>query len=44
MLFGDWGTSRLYVLGLAWVAAGRGSFVYVSAMCALLLAVGGRTR
>src|SRR6185436_18232261 len=39
MLFGDWGTSRLYVLGLAFLAAGHGSFFYVSWMCALLLVV-----
>ena len=24
MLFGDWGTSRLYVLGLAYAASGHG--------------------
>jgi amino acid transporter len=39
MLFGDWGTSRLYVLGLAFLAAGHGSFFYVSWMCALLVVV-----
>src|SRR5688500_7638641 len=26
LLFGDWGTSRLYVLGLAFLIAGRSSF------------------
>jgi len=26
LLFGDWGTSRLYVLGLAFLFAGRTSF------------------
>jgi hypothetical protein len=26
MLFGDWGTSRLYVLGLAFAFLGRASF------------------
>ena len=26
MLFGDWGTSRLYVLGIAFLVAGRTSF------------------
>ena len=26
LLFGDWGTSRLYVLGLAFLVAGRSSF------------------
>jgi amino acid transporter len=40
MLFGDWGTSRLYVLGMAFVAAGHGSLFYVSWMAVLLLAVG----
>ncbi len=39
MLFGDWGTSRLYVLGLAFAASGYGSFVYIAAMGALLLIV-----
>jgi amino acid transporter len=39
MLFGDWGTSRLYVLGLAWVATGSSSFTYIAAMCGLLLVV-----
>jgi len=40
MLFGDWGTSRLYVLGLAYFYAGRASFWYMLAMSCLLLAVG----
>lgn len=39
MLFGDWGTSRLYVLGLAYAATGPGSFFYVALMGALLLLV-----
>ena len=29
LLFGDWGTSRLYVLGLAFFFAGRGSFYLI---------------
>src|SRR5437660_10040424 len=40
LLFGDWGTSRLYVLGLALFFAGRTSFWLVLAMSLLILAVG----
>ena len=40
MLFGDWGTSRLYVLGLAFVMSAHASFWYVAAMCALVSLVG----
>ena len=40
MLFGDWGTSRLYVLGLAFLVAGRSSFWLIAAMSLLILAVG----
>jgi len=40
MLFGDWGTSRLYVLGLAFAFTGRSSFWFVAAMCALMIGVG----
>jgi amino acid transporter/nucleotide-binding universal stress UspA family protein len=39
-LFGDWGTSRLYVLGLAFVLSGYSSFWYVLAMCVLVTLVG----
>jgi len=39
MLFGDWGTSRLYVLGLAFFYAGNSSFWFMLAMSALLVAV-----
>jgi len=39
LLFGDWGTSRLYVLGLALFFAGRTSFWLVVAMSLLILAV-----
>jgi hypothetical protein len=39
-LFGDWGTSRLYVLGLAFLVAGRSSFWLIAAMSLLILAVG----
>src|SRR3954449_13552527 len=40
LLFGDWGTSRLYVLGLALFFAGRTSFWLITAMSGLILAVG----
>lgn len=40
LLFGDWGTSRLYVLGLALFFAGRTSFWLIAAMSVLILAVG----
>lgn len=40
MLFGDWGTSRLYVLGLAFAFTGRSSFWHIVAMCALMIGVG----
>src|SRR6187401_96991 len=39
MLFGDWGTSRLYVLGIAFAASGHGSFFYLALMAGLLLVV-----
>src|SRR5438105_14902542 len=40
LLFGDWGTSRLYVLGLAFLVAGRSSFWLIALMSLLILAVG----
>src|SRR5262245_38696206 len=40
MLFGDWGTSRLYVLGLAMFYAGHASFWFMLAMSFLLVGVG----
>ncbi len=40
LLFGDWGTSRLYVLGLAFLFAGRTSFYLILAMSLLIVAVG----
>jgi amino acid transporter len=40
LLFGDWGTSRLYVLGLAFLVAGRSSFWLICAMSLLILIVG----
>lgn len=39
LLFGDWGTSRLYVLGLAFLVAGRTSFYLILGMSLLILAV-----
>src|SRR5438270_267897 len=40
LLFGDCGTSRLYVLGIALFFAGRTSFWLILAMSLLILAVG----
>lgn len=40
MLFGDWGTSRLYVLGLAFAFNGRASFWFILLMSVLLVGVG----
>lgn len=40
MLFGDWGTSRLYVLGLAFFFMGQSSLWFMGAMSFLLIAVG----
>jgi len=40
MLFGDWGTSRLYVLGLAFYYTGRASIWFMLAMSVVLIAVG----
>src|ERR1700750_3220062 len=40
LLFGGWGTSRLYVLGLALFFAGRSSFWLILGMSGLILAVG----
>src|SRR5712691_1467404 len=40
LLFGDWGTSRLYVLGLAFFFAGRTSFYLICGLSVLILAVG----
>src|SRR6184192_912821 len=40
LLFGDWGTSRLYVLGLAFFFARRTSFYLICAMSVLILTVG----
>jgi len=39
LLFGDWGTSRLYVLGIALFFAGRTSFWLIVMMSLLILAV-----
>jgi amino acid transporter/nucleotide-binding universal stress UspA family protein len=40
LLYGDWGTSKAYVLGLAFVAAGFASFPIILAVCALTAVVG----
>ena len=39
LLYGDWGTSRLYVLGLAFLYTGHTSVVYLAAIGVLMLAV-----
>ncbi|MDQ6808002.1 MAG: amino acid permease [Verrucomicrobiota bacterium] len=40
LLYGDWGTSKAYVIGLAFVAAGFSSLPIILAVCALTLLVG----
>lgn len=40
LLYGDWGTSKAYVLGLAFVAAGFSSFPTIIAVCLLTALVG----
>ncbi|MBX3385945.1 MAG: amino acid permease [Phycisphaeraceae bacterium] len=39
LLFGDWGTSRLYVIGLAFYFAGPASPYFLAAMSVVLIAV-----
>jgi len=40
ILYGDWGTSKAYVLGLAFALAGYSSFWLIAAMSVLLALVG----
>jgi len=40
ILYGDWGTSKAYVIGLAFAATGYSSFWLIAAMCALTALVG----
>jgi amino acid transporter len=40
LLFGDWGTSKAYVIGLAFLAAGFSSLPIILAVCALTALVG----
>ncbi len=40
LLFGDWGTSKAYVIGLAFVAAGFSSLPIILAVCLLTALVG----
>ena len=40
LLYGDWGTSKAYVIGLAFVAAGFSSLPIIVAVCALTALVG----
>lgn len=39
LLFGDWGTSRLYVLGLAFYYTAHASVLYLAAMSLIMIAV-----
>ncbi len=39
LLFGDWGTSRLYVLGLAFYYTAHASVLYLSAMSLIMAAI-----
>src|SRR5665213_1447533 len=40
ILYGDWGTSKAYVIGLAFAAGGYSSFWLIAAMCLLTAWVG----
>jgi amino acid transporter len=40
ILYGDWGTSKAYVIGLAFAVAGYSSFWLIAAMCVLMALVG----
>jgi amino acid transporter/nucleotide-binding universal stress UspA family protein len=40
ILYGDWGTSKAYVIGLAFAVAGYASFWLIGAMCVLTALVG----
>src|SRR5262249_7579301 len=40
ILYGDWGTSKAYVIGLAFAIAGYSSFWLIAMMCALTALVG----
>src|ERR1700730_1919164 len=40
ILYGDWGTSKAYVIGLAFAVAGYASFWLIGAMCLLTALVG----
>jgi len=40
ILYGDWGTSKAYVIGLAFAVAGYASFWLIAAMCILTALVG----
>src|SRR5256885_16256285 len=40
LLYGDWGTSKAYVIGLAFIAAGFSSLPIILAVCAVTSLVG----
>src|SRR5260370_11850496 len=41
ILYGDWGTSKAYVIGLAFAVSGYSSFWLILGMCVLMALVGG---
>src|SRR5437660_3005982 len=40
ILYGDWGASKIYIIGLAFAVAGYASFWLIAAMCVLTALVG----
>src|SRR5207247_734170 len=40
ILYGDWGTSKAYVIGIAFAVAGYASFWLIASMCVLTALVG----
>ena len=40
ILYGDWGTSKAYVIGLAFALAGYSAFWLIAGVCLLMLLVG----
>src|SRR6266853_3936576 len=40
ILYGDWGSSKIYIIGLAFAVAGYASFWLIAPMCALTALVG----
>ena len=44
LLYGDWGTSKAYVIGLGFMAAGYASLPIILAVCVLTAVVGAQLR